>query len=192
MFRSVVRPTRGPLVGFALGASLVGALVAAVSLVQAHNGDPAQIHACVRTAAGPGGSPVVGALRIIPPTGTCTANIEAPLDWNQPGPAGPAAPEPVLGQFIATQIAHGAIVTCATRNLSATLTECRGLKLNDLDAYLAPREANAICTAITGNGYDAASGLGVVSGPYFTWASGRYWTLGSGAISPMQNLTCKR
>lgn len=110
------------------------------------------------------------------------------------GPAGPAAPEPRFGQFLGSQIVKGVVATCTTTAAAATTVECRGLKLNGLDVRLHPTDANVICQAITGKGYDTASGLGVVAAPYVAWnATATSWELvTSGNVSPMQNLTCKR
>lgn len=106
------------------------------------------------------------------------------------GDAGAAAPEPVLGQFLASQIVKGAVVTCTTFTVAGSTSECRGMKLNGVDARLAPTEANVICNAITGKGYNTASGMGVVS-QYIGWTNGA-WTLANASTSPMQNLTCNK
>jgi hypothetical protein len=96
----------------------------------------------------------------------------------------------VLGQFLANQIAQGAMLTCTSVSTTATSTTCSGMKLDGVDVRLAPTEANTICGAITGKGYVTGSGAGVV-GSYLAW-SGTQWSLGSGSASPMQNLTCNR
>ena len=58
----------GPLVGILLGASLV-------SVVGAHGGDAAKIHACVNSG---------GNIVIIGPNAACTGGLQ-PLDWNIQG-----------------------------------------------------------------------------------------------------------
>jgi len=108
------------------------------------------------------------------------------------GAQGSAAPEPVLGQFLASQVVKGAVLTCATNTSAATTVACQGLKVNGLDVRLAPGEANAICSAITGKGYETASGLGLITAPFMTWTSGAWTIQPTGSTSPMQNLTCKR
>jgi hypothetical protein len=109
------------------------------------------------------------------------------------GVNGKDAPVAILGQFLASQLSAGMVVECASTNLSAGLAECRGMKVNGLDLYLGPKEANAICMGITGKGYDSASGLGVVPAPWLSVkADGSWQVAAAGNASPMQNLTCKR
>ena len=106
------------------------------------------------------------------------------------GDAGAPAPEPVLGQFMPSQIVKGAVVSCASVGTQATTATCTGMKVNGVDARLAPVEANVICGAITGKGYVTANGLGSTSS-FVSWSSSS-WTLGTGTTAPMQNLTCQR
>lgn len=109
------------------------------------------------------------------------------------GANGKDAPVVLLNQFLASQVAAGMLVTCASTNQTAATVECRGMKVNGLDIYLGPKEANAICAGITGKGYDTASGLGVVPAPWMSLNSTGQWTVASaGSTSPMQNLSCKR
>jgi hypothetical protein len=108
------------------------------------------------------------------------------------GPQGPAAPELVLGQFLASQIAKGVVVTCASVSTTATIASCSGLKLNGLDVRLSTTEASAICNSITGKGFSMASGTASATSPYLTW-NGTKWTLTtSGSATPMQNIHCDR
>jgi hypothetical protein len=112
-------------------------------------------------------------------------------DAGAQGDPGPAATPPVFGQFFPSQIVTGAVLTCTGVSTATSTVTCTGMKLNGLDVYLGPNEANAICNGTTGKGYDTASGLGVVAGPWLKWTAGK-WALGTGNTSPMQNLTCKR
>ncbi len=107
------------------------------------------------------------------------------------GATGPAAPQPILGQFIATQIVRDATLTCATTTVTATNTTCSGPKINGLDIRLAGIEAQAICNAVTGQGFSTASGMGAAATPYVIW-TGTAWTLSSAGATPMQNLNCDR
>jgi hypothetical protein len=81
------------------------------------------------------------------------------------------------------------VLTCAAVNKTATTATCNGMKLNGLDARLAPTEANTICNAVTGKGYSTANGMGVAATPYLVW-NGTTWALGTAGASPMQNVTC--
>lgn len=108
------------------------------------------------------------------------------------GAQGNAAPETVLGQFLPSQVAKGAVLTCGTNTSTATTVGCQGMKVNGLDVKLAPVEANAICSAITGKGYDTAGGSGSITGPFIVWTSGAWAIQPTGSTSPMQNLICKR
>ncbi|MFJ7775626.1 hypothetical protein [Streptomyces yangpuensis] len=107
------------------------------------------------------------------------------------GSTGPAAPQPILGQFIATQIVRDATLTCATTTVTATNTTCSGPKINGLDIRLAGIEAQAICNAVTGQGFSTASGSGAAAVPYVIW-TGTAWTLSSAGATPMLNLNCNR
>ena len=109
-----------------------------------------------------------------------------------PGAQGPsgAATEPVLGQFLSSQIAKSALLTCAGVSTTATAATCTGAKLNGMEMRLAPTEANMVCNAVTGQGYNTASGLGTAD-PTLRW-NGTTWTLSAGTVSPMQNITCNR
>ncbi|MBX3188628.1 MAG: collagen-like protein [Labilithrix sp.] len=109
------------------------------------------------------------------------------------GADGKDAPQLVLGRFLPTQVVSGAVVTCATTNLNATTTECRGLKVNGLDVTLDAKEANSICASVTGKSYNNASGLGIVAAPFMRAGTTTPWVIAdSGNTSPMQNLTCNR
>jgi hypothetical protein len=113
-------------------------------------------------------------------------------DAGPQGPAGAGAPDLVLGQFLASQVVKGAVLTCTTVSTTATIAACNGMKIDGLDARLAVGEANAVCNAITGKGYATANGLATAAIPYFVW-SGTTWALSSaGAASPMQNIQCNR
>jgi hypothetical protein len=115
----------------------------------------------------------------------------APGAQGSQGDAGAAAPQPVLGQFSASQIVRGAVLTCASTSAAATTMGCNGLKINGFDVRLGAVEANAICGAITGQGYFSASGMNTVS--TYIVESGGTWALGtSGNVSPMQNLVCRK
>ncbi len=108
------------------------------------------------------------------------------------GAQGPAGAEPVLGQFLASQVVKGVVLTCTTTSQTAAVATCNGMKINGLDARLAPAEANAVCNAVTGKGYSTANGLATVAAPYIVW-SGSAWAVSNGAAtSPMQNLQCTR
>jgi len=108
------------------------------------------------------------------------------------GAQGPAAAEPVLGQFLASQVAKGAVLTCATTALTGTTANCGGMKINGIDVRLATAEAKAVCNAITGKGFGSANGLATAAVPYMLW-SGTAWALSSaGSVAPMQNLQCNR
>ncbi|MFF3791251.1 hypothetical protein ACFYXW_14445 [Streptomyces sp. NPDC001981] len=107
------------------------------------------------------------------------------------GPQGPAAPQLVLGQFLSTQIVHGATLTCASTNTTASGTTCTGLQINGIDVRLAVTEANAVCNAITGQTYSFAQGVSPVTDPHFIW-NGTTWELSSINASPMDNLVCIR
>jgi hypothetical protein len=107
------------------------------------------------------------------------------------GDAGAPAPEPVLGQFLASQIVKGVVLTCATVTTQTSTVTCTGMKVNGLDARLAPAEANVICGAVTGKGYSTASGMGVVAAPFMLW-NGSAWALGTGSTSPMNTIVCQR
>jgi hypothetical protein len=107
------------------------------------------------------------------------------------GAQGPAAPEPVLGQFMASQIVKGAVLTCAGFSTTASSASCTGMKLNGLDVRLASTEAAAVCNAITGKGFAVASGQGTASNPYLVW-NGTTWSLATTGAAPMQTLHCNR
>ena len=111
-------------------------------------------------------------------------------DAGPQGDAGAPAPEPVFGQFLASQIVKGAVLTCASMTTAGTTSVCNGLKVNGLDVYLGPTEANLICSAVTGKGYNNASGMGVVP-QHMAWRSGS-WSFVPSSASPMSNLTCNR
>lgn len=111
-------------------------------------------------------------------------------DAGAQGDTGAAAPEPVFGQFLASQIVKGAVLTCTSVTSTATTSVCNGMKVNGLDVRLAPVEANVICGAVTGRGYNTASGLGVVP-QYISWTAGN-WAMVSASTSPMNNVTCNR
>lgn len=108
------------------------------------------------------------------------------------GDAGAAAPELVLGQFLASQVVKGAVLGCASTSSAATTVSCQGMKLNGVDVRLAPVEADTICAAITGKGYNSASGIGVVNAPFMTWTAGAWALQTTGSTAPMQNLTCNK
>jgi hypothetical protein len=109
-----------------------------------------------------------------------------------PGPPGAsgAATEPVLGQFLSSQIVKSALLTCSGVSAAATTVTCTGAKLNGMDIRLATTEVNIVCNAVTGQGFSIASGSGVVD-PTLTW-NGTTWALSAGTSSPMQNITCNR
>lgn len=108
------------------------------------------------------------------------------------GAPGAAAPQPVLGQFLASQVVLGALVECASTTLSASATECRGLKVNGLDVRLEVTNASTVCAGVTGKGYQSANGLGSVAAPFMTTKSGVLALVTTGSTAPMQNLTCLR
>jgi hypothetical protein len=111
-------------------------------------------------------------------------------DAGPQGDAGANAAEPVFGQFLASQIVKGAVLTCATFSSTATTVTCNGMKLNGLDVRLGPTEANVVCNAATGRGYNSASGMGVVP-QGLSWTAGA-WTFSPSSMSPMNNVTCNR
>lgn len=108
------------------------------------------------------------------------------------GAQGAAGDQTVLGQFLASQVVRGAVLTCATTSTAAANVGCQGMKLNGVDVRLAPAEANAICAGITGKGYITANGAGVVAGPYMVWASNAWSLQPTGNTSPMNNLSCTK
>lgn len=109
-----------------------------------------------------------------------------------PGPQGPVGPSgPTIGQFVPTQIVHGAVLTCASVSTTATTATCTGLQIQGHDVRIAAAEANAICQAVTGLGFSSASGSGTATNPYFIW-TGTTWALASVATAPMNNLNCNR
>ncbi|MFE5719693.1 hypothetical protein [Streptomyces erythrochromogenes] len=120
-----------------------------------------------------------------------TGDTGAPGATGATGATGPAAPQPILGQFIATQIVRDATLTCATTTVTATNTSCSGPQINGLDIRLAGIEAQAICNAVTGQGFSTASGSGAAAVPYVIW-TGTAWTLSSVGATPMLHLSCNR
>jgi hypothetical protein len=88
------------------------------------------------------------------------------------------------------QVVKSGVVSCTTTNVGAATVECRGMKLNGLDVFLGPTEANMICNTVTGKGYNTANGLGVVPAPYFKVTAANWDLVPTGNASPMQNLTC--
>jgi hypothetical protein len=98
----------------------------------------------------------------------------------------------VLGQFLASQVVKGVVLTCASVSATATIAACNGMKIDGLEARLAPAEADAVCKAITGKTYATANGAATVAAPYFVW-SGTTWALSNaGSVPPMQNIQCSR
>lgn len=106
------------------------------------------------------------------------------------GDAGAPAIEPVLGQFLPSQVVKGAVLTCTSVSATATAVTCNGMKLNGLDLRLSPVDANVICGAVSGKGYNTANGLGTTSS-FVSFTNGT-WAIGTGTVSPMQNLVCNR
>ncbi|MEA2747343.1 MAG: hypothetical protein QOI41_1486 [Myxococcales bacterium] len=107
------------------------------------------------------------------------------------GAQGAPAPEPMLGQFLTTQVVKGAVLTCTSTSITATSIGCTGMKLDGVDVRLAPGEANVICNAIDGKAYLTANGASTVSS-YMIW-TGTTWAFSSAASrAPMQNLQCGR
>jgi hypothetical protein len=111
-------------------------------------------------------------------------------DAGPQGDAGTPALEPVFGQFLTSQIVKGAVLSCASVASATTTVSCSGMKVNGIDVRLSPVEANVICGAITGRGYNTANGMGVVS-QHLAWTNGN-WSLVSTTASPMSNITCNR
>ena len=162
---------------------------------------PAPDWVCVGDGWVPAGHPL--AVAATPTTTTTTTAFVATIGSIGPqglqglqGPPGEngasgATTEPMLGRFLATQIVKGAVLTCAGTSLTASTATCTGAKLNAVDMRLAPAEANLVCQAITGSGFNSASGAGVAGDPHLTW-NGTTWTLGTGTTAPMQNINCNR
>jgi len=110
-----------------------------------------------------------------------------------PGDAGAPAPQPVFGRFLASQIVRGALLTCATTDLSTTEARCTGMKLNGLDIRLRPDEAHAVCAAVTGKSFATARGDGIVTAPFMVWSTATGWALDTtSTTAPMQALNCLR
>jgi len=116
------------------------------------------------------------------------------------GPAGPQgadgapgadAPEPVLGQFVPSQIVKGAVLTCTGTSATSFSVTCTGLKLNGLDIRFGVAEAKVVCDAVTGLGYSSARSPANVASPHLAWNAGG-WSLSTGSVSPMESLTCNR
>ncbi|MFG2293518.1 hypothetical protein [Streptomyces sp. NPDC048603] len=86
---------------------------------------------------------------------------------------------------------RGATLTCASTAATATTASCEGPKINNRDIRLAGIEAQAICNAVTGQGFNTASGMGAAVNPYVIW-TGTTWALSSAGATPMLNLNCNR
>ena len=63
------------------------------------------------------------------------------------------------------------------------------MKLNGLDIRQGIPEVLAICNAITGAGFQSASGAGLAEVPYFIW-NGSNWALASANVPPIDNIVC--
>ncbi|UUN25357.1 hypothetical protein [Streptomyces sp. FIT100] len=72
-----------------------------------------------------------------------------------------------------------------------TTSSCSGPRINGLDIRLAGIEAQAICSAVTGQSFNTASGMGAAVNPYVIW-NGTTWALSSAGATPMLNINCDR
>jgi len=114
------------------------------------------------------------------------------------GATGPAAdPEPLpLGEFLPSQIVHGAILTCDSVGLVPPNSyACIGMKLNGLDILSILKEENVICAAIIGRTRSTTVTYlqNGTSGPHYFW-NGSAWALEPGSVRDllMANLTCDK
>lgn len=108
------------------------------------------------------------------------------------GAQGAPPAELVLGQFLASQVVKGVVVTCASATVNATVASCTGMKVNGIDARLGAAEASAVCNAITGKGYNSASGSATAATPYMVWTNGAWALQDTGSVAPMQNVHCNK
>lgn len=111
-----------------------------------------------------------------------------------PGDAGPAGPPgsslPALGRFLPTQIVQGAVLTCATTNVTETTTVCTGLKLNDLDVRNTVAAADVICRGVTRKASSARAGSGSFASTV-DW-DGTQWRVSADAAARLTSVTCPK
>jgi len=109
----------------------------------------------------------------------------------QTGATGPAGSEPLpLGQFLATQIVKGAILTCTSVSLTSANATCGGMKLNGLDIVFAFDSWQGVCAAITGKAPNSAINGAAASDPHYVW-NGSAWAGEAGsAVDSTVTLSC--
>ncbi len=107
------------------------------------------------------------------------------------GPAGPPGSEPVFGQFLPTQIVHGATFTCASSTTTAASSLCNGPMINGLNLGLRSETLQAICAAITGGAVTDATGDQFVPTPWVVW-TGTTWALSSDPALTLTQVGCAR
>jgi hypothetical protein len=92
----MLKRLRSQALGLGIGVALATAVVGGATIVSAHGGDPALIHACV--------GKLGGGVRIVTPSQSCNSLLETALDWNQIGVTGPQGPQGDLGPQGATGV----------------------------------------------------------------------------------------
>ena len=110
------------------------------------------------------------------------------------GPTGPASAAPLpTGQFQASQIVMGAILTCTSTGLAGggAFAACDGMKLNGLSILDGDPGLAIICASITGSAIAVAMVQGDASDPHYTW-NGSAWEPQPGTGSQVWLLGCLR